>query len=245
MKQNNPPKNHAAGQLATTQNSVSDQIRTAKEKQKANARLRAAGAAGRKSMGAVSTTPEQSELTSKPPNLYQPERINVPADFPEVARLLYRELTKIAESQSIILTLWEKVRGQIADVDSVTFGVPVEFSAGATLNGFPIPTGRFVTTYPWDSVPWNADTGLYNERNSTETASDMIIHFYGGGSSCPAMQFRVDYKNGGLFYRSARDGYGFEVDFVELATQEALEAVKDEIYATLTAAGLTLPDRKR
>ncbi len=31
--------------------------------------------------------------------------------------------------------------------------------------------------------------------------------------SCPAAQFRVNYKNGGIFYRSARDGYGFEADW--------------------------------
>jgi hypothetical protein len=106
MKQNNPLKNSAAGDVATTQNSVSDQIRIAKEKQKASARQRSAGVHPRKSMAAVTTTPEQSEITNKPPNLYQVTRINTPADFPEVARLLSRELNKVAESQSYILTLW-------------------------------------------------------------------------------------------------------------------------------------------
>ena len=36
--------------------------------------------------------------------------------------------------------------------------------------------------------------------------------------SCPAVQFRVNYRNGGIFYRSARDGYGFEADWSEFYT---------------------------
>ncbi|MEE6303486.1 hypothetical protein N7919_18035, partial [Escherichia coli] len=35
---------------------------------------------------------------------------------------------------------------------------------------------------------------------------------------CPAAQFRINYKNGGIFYRSARDGYGFEADWSEFYT---------------------------
>ncbi len=40
---------------------------------------------------------------------------------------------------------------------------------------------------------------------------------YEYGSS-PAVQFRVNYRNGGIFYRSARDGYGFEADWSEFYT---------------------------
>jgi hypothetical protein len=54
----------------------------------ANATERAKQDTGRKSMAAVATTPAQSEITSKPPSLYLVTRINTPADFPEVARLL-------------------------------------------------------------------------------------------------------------------------------------------------------------
>ncbi len=31
-------------------------------------------------------------------------------------------------------------------------------------------------------------------------------------------QFLINYKNGGSFYRSARDGYGFEADWSEFYT---------------------------
>lgn len=111
------------------------QIDAAKARQKARARERASQGVGRKSMAAATTTPAQSEITSKPPNLYQVTRINTPADFQEVARLLHDQLTKIAESQSYILTLWEKLRGQVGGLDSVEFNVPVEFSDGVTIGG--------------------------------------------------------------------------------------------------------------
>ena len=57
------------------------------------------------------------------------------------------------------------------------------------------------------AVGWNWSSGAYNATISG--ASTLIIHFYMGEGSCPAAQFRINYKNGGIFYRSARDGYGF------------------------------------
>ncbi|KUU82343.1 hypothetical protein, partial [Escherichia coli] len=49
-------------------------------------------------------------------------------------------------------------------------------------------------------------------------ASALILHFNINAGSCPAAQFRINYKNGGIFYRSARDGYGFEADWSEFYT---------------------------
>ena len=57
------------------------------------------------------------------------------------------------------------------------------------------------------AVGWNWSSGAYNANIGG--ASTLIIHFYMGDGSCPAAQFRINYKNGGIFYRSARDGYGF------------------------------------
>ncbi|WP_407595576.1 tail fiber protein [Escherichia coli] len=66
------------------------------------------------------------------------------------------------------------------------------------------------------AVGWNWSSGAYNAAISG--ASTLIIHFYMGEGSCPAAQFRINYKNGGIFYRSARDGYGFEADWSEFYT---------------------------
>ncbi|HBD3373349.1 TPA: phage tail protein, partial [Escherichia coli] len=49
-------------------------------------------------------------------------------------------------------------------------------------------------------------------------ASTLILHFNMNAGSCPAVQFRVNYRNGGIFYRSARDGYGFEANWSEFYT---------------------------
>ncbi|WP_163446603.1 tail fiber protein [Escherichia coli] len=66
------------------------------------------------------------------------------------------------------------------------------------------------------AVGWNWSSGAYNATISG--ASTLIIHFYMGDGSCPAAQFRINYKNGGIFYHSARDGYGFEADWSEFYT---------------------------
>ncbi len=66
------------------------------------------------------------------------------------------------------------------------------------------------------AVGWNWNSGVYNANIGG--ASTLILHFNMNTGSCPAVQFRVNYKNGGIFYRSARDGYGFEADWSEFYT---------------------------
>ncbi len=66
------------------------------------------------------------------------------------------------------------------------------------------------------AVGWNSNSGVYNATISG--ASTLILHFNMNAGSCPAVQFRVNHKNGGIYYRSARDGYGFEADWSEFYT---------------------------
>ncbi|EMR7888163.1 tail fiber protein [Escherichia coli] len=66
------------------------------------------------------------------------------------------------------------------------------------------------------AVGWNSISGVYNANIGG--VSTLILHFYMGAGSCPAVQFRVNYKNGGIYYRSARNGYGFEADWSEFYT---------------------------
>ena len=66
------------------------------------------------------------------------------------------------------------------------------------------------------SVGWNWDSGAYNALIGG--ASVLILHFNINAGSCPAVQFRVNYKNGGISYRSARDGYGFELGWSDFYT---------------------------
>ncbi|MEJ1617423.1 tail fiber protein [Escherichia coli] len=66
------------------------------------------------------------------------------------------------------------------------------------------------------AVGWNWNSGVYNANIGG--SSTLILHFNMNAGSCPAVQFRVNYKNGGIYYRSARDGYGFEADWSEFYT---------------------------
>ncbi|EAA7635506.1 phage tail protein, partial [Salmonella enterica] len=66
------------------------------------------------------------------------------------------------------------------------------------------------------SVGWNWKSGVYNVL--TVGASKLILHFNMNFGSCPAVQFCVNYKNGGISYRSARDDFGFELDWTEFYT---------------------------
>ncbi|PHM59117.1 hypothetical protein Xsto_04073 [Xenorhabdus stockiae] len=69
------------------------------------------------------------------------------------------------------------------------------------------------------NVPWNANSGLYYSDFSTH--SKLIVNFNIGVGSCPTLQLLANYRNGGLFYRSARDSYGFEENWAELLTVES------------------------
>lgn len=65
-------------------------------------------------------------------------------------------------------------------------------------------------------VPWNAESGAYNVTRSGD--SYILVNFYTGVGSCRTLQMKAHYRNGGLFYRSSRDGYGFEEDWEQLYT---------------------------
>ncbi|HEA7149699.1 TPA: phage tail protein [Escherichia coli] len=98
----------------------------------------------------------------------------------------------------------------------------VSFDGTSDINLTPKNIGAFASGKTGDTVAndkavgWNWSSGAYNA--TTGGASTLILHFNIGEGSCPAAQFRVNYKNGGIFYRSASDGYGFEADWSEFYT---------------------------
>ena len=98
----------------------------------------------------------------------------------------------------------------------------VSFDGTSDINLTPKNIGAFASGKTGDTVAndkavgWNWSSGAYNA--TTGGSSTLILHFNIGEGSCPAAQFRVNYKNGGIFYRSARDGYGFEADWSEFYT---------------------------
>ncbi|MFU1020615.1 tail fiber protein, partial [Escherichia coli] len=98
----------------------------------------------------------------------------------------------------------------------------VSFDGTSDINLTPKNIGAFASGKTGDTVAndkavgWNWSSGAHNA--TIGGASTLILHFNIGEGSCPAAQFRVNYKNGGIFYRSARDGYGFEADWSEFYT---------------------------
>ncbi|EFB6426632.1 phage tail protein [Escherichia coli] len=87
------------------------------------------------------------------------------------------------------------------------------------------------------AVGWNWDSGAYCAQDGE--ASKMVLHFYTGEGSCPAMQFLVDYKNRGIFYRSARDGYGFEADWSEFYTTSRKPTPADILALALSGGSMS------
>ncbi|ENA9924542.1 tail fiber domain-containing protein, partial [Escherichia coli] len=83
-------------------------------------------------------------------------------------------------------------------------------------------------------VPWNAESGAYNVTRAG--ASYILANFYTGVGSCRTLQIKAHYKNGGLFYRSSRDGYGFESGWEQVYTTGFMPQPAD-INAPTAAAG--------
>ncbi|MGE2129228.1 prophage tail fiber N-terminal domain-containing protein [Escherichia coli] len=90
-----------------------------------------------------------------------------------------------------------------------------------------------------DGVPWNAESGAYNVTRSGD--SYIVANFYIGVGSCQTLQIRAHYKNGGLFYRSSRDGYGFEEDWAEVYTSKNLPPESYPVGAPIPWPSDTVP----
>lgn len=70
-----------------------------------------------------------------------------------------------------------------------------------------------------NSVPWNAISGVYNHKRTG--SSDIVVHYYQDmGTSTPSLQIRANYRNGGIWYRTSRDVYGFEEDWDQIYTKK-------------------------
>ena len=83
---------------------------------------------------------------------------------------------------------------------------------------YAISTGNGTEVGDGDGIAWNARTGLYNVTMKTGGASQLVYQMFIGGGSTPSAQFKFIYRNGGVFYRTARDGYGFEQAWSKIYT---------------------------
>ncbi|MFP2669942.1 phage tail protein, partial [Escherichia coli] len=121
----------------------------------------------------------------------------------------------------------------------------VKFDGSADINLTPENIGAFArrsTGAYADSdgaVPWNAESGAYNVTRSGD--SYILVNFYTGVGSCRTLQMKAHYRNRGLFYRSSRDGYGFEEDWAEVYTSKNLPPESYPVGAPIPWPSDTVP----
>lgn len=117
-------------------------------------------------------------------------------------------------------------------------GVPFDGSTDITLTAAHVAAfARRATGSYADAdggVPWNAESGAYNVTRTGD--SYILANFYTGVGSCRTLQMKAHYRNGGLFYRSSRDGYGFESGWEQVYTTGFMPQPAD-INAPTAAAG--------
>lgn len=122
-------------------------------------------------------------------------------------------------------------------------GVPFDGSTDITLTAAHVAAfaRRATDTYADADcgVPWNAESGAYNVTRSGDTY--ILVNFYTGVGSCRTLQMKAHYRNGGLFYRSSRDGYGFEEDWAEVYTSKNLPPESYPVGAPIPWPSDTVP----
>ncbi|WP_159186487.1 prophage tail fiber N-terminal domain-containing protein, partial [Escherichia coli] len=122
-------------------------------------------------------------------------------------------------------------------------GVPFDGSTDITLTAAHVAAfaRRATDTYADadGGVPWNAESGAYNVTRSGD--SYILVNFYTGVGSCRTLQMKAHYRNGGLFYRSSRDGYGFEEDWAEVYTSKNLPPESYPVSAPIPWPSDTVP----
>ncbi|EHT0827614.1 phage tail protein [Escherichia coli] len=122
-------------------------------------------------------------------------------------------------------------------------GVPFDGSTDITLTAAHVAAFARRATYTYadadGGVPWNAESGAYNVTRSGD--SYILVNFYTGVGSCRTLQMKAHYRNGGLFYRSSRDGYGFEEDWAEVYTSKNLPPESYPVGAPIPWPSDTVP----
>ncbi|EOW4439523.1 phage tail protein, partial [Shigella sonnei] len=122
-------------------------------------------------------------------------------------------------------------------------GVPFDGSTDITLTAAHVAAfaRRATDTYADadGGAPWNAESGAYNVTRSSD--SYILVNFYTGVGSCRTLQMKAHYRNGGLFYRSSRDGYGFEEDWAEVYTSKNLPPESYPVGAPIPWPSDTVP----
>nr|UVX37314.1 MAG: tail fiber protein [Bacteriophage sp.] len=83
-----------------------------------------------------------------------------------------------------------------------------------------VSTGSGTEVGDGDGIAWNARTGLYNVTGKSGGSTQLVYQMFIGGGSTPTAQLKFSYGNGGISYRTARNGYGFEKAWAKIYTDQ-------------------------
>lgn len=104
---------------------------------------------------------------------------------------------------------------------------------------------KSLTTLPENNIPWNAKTGIY--VGTYTGASSLIWHMYTEvTTSTPSVQLKFNFRNGGIAYRSSRDGYGFENGWTKIITEKEFGVLETKLgdykyLGSATSNGASVP----
>ncbi|EKY8002565.1 hypothetical protein RDT05_001384 [Salmonella enterica] len=207
----------------------------------------------------ASTTNAQSEVAESPPTVYQVPNINVPESLEEAAKLIQSELQKIAQSQSVLLTLWEKLKSQAATATGVEFTKPVSFQDSPQIEGQYgwncVPQYAQVVVGSMDNAPWG--WAMVPDISDAPNPYGTVLTVSSGGTCMLTVaqavespnywlqQIMIDTSNQ-VFTRTATNGMGWSTWaqlLNSLTAEEILMQTRWEIYTELQKlnTGLIVP----
>ena len=138
---------------------------------------------------------------------------------------------RIDLSDEVLLSKSLQITGQVKPSDWTNLDARY-FTQSAANKRFMLAgsTGTGSEVGDSDGIAWNAKTGLYNVTGFNGGSKLLVFQMYQGASSTPSAQLKFNYRNGGFWYRSSRDGFGFEEDWSKVYT-EAQKPTPSELGA--------------
>lgn len=132
-----------------------------------------------------------------------------------------RTATTIYMQNDFLLNKTVRITGQVQPSDFSNLDARY-FTQTAANQRFMLAgsTGTGTEVGGGDGIAWNAKTGLYNLTEKSGGSTQLVYHMYQGPSSTPSAQLKFNYKNGGFWYRTSRDGFGFEEAFTQIYTEK-------------------------
>lgn len=132
-----------------------------------------------------------------------------------------RTATTIYMQDDFLLNKTVKITGQVQPSDFSN--LDARYYTQSVANSrymLAVSTGSGTEVGDGDGIAWNARTGLYNVTGKSGGSTQLVYQMFIGGGSTPTAQLKFSYGNGGILYRTARDGYGFEKAWAKIYTDQ-------------------------